>query len=208
MVHHEWRQPGCRNVSKAETVPGGLCAPPFHPRLFANQRRRRSREHRFPPAAGRLAGLGGADAGETGEGRHPTSALKEKKEKKRREGGEASACGRGFGLRQQRRESPLVSIENTGSNVAWLLWLADFLPAEADTHSPACSFCHFGPHPVSGFPSRFMISRLFGNALQKVPSLLYQWPRTMKPQVVFVLGGPGAGKGTQCLKIVEVRRRL
>lgn len=53
-----------------------------------------------------------------------------------------------------------------------------------------------------------MISRLFGNALQKVPSLLYQWPRTMKPQVVFVLGGPGAGKGTQCLKIVEVGRRL
>lgn len=29
----------------------------------------------------------------------------------------------------------------------------------------------------------------------------------MKPQVVFVLGGPGAGKGTQCSKIVEVRER-
>lgn len=26
-----------------------------------------------------------------------------------------------------------------------------------------------------------------------------------KPNVVFVLGGPGAGKGTQCSKIVEVR---
>lgn len=25
----------------------------------------------------------------------------------------------------------------------------------------------------------------------------------MKPQVVFVLGGPGAGKGTQCSKIIE-----
>ncbi|XP_067893272.1 UMP-CMP kinase isoform X1 [Heterodontus francisci] len=25
----------------------------------------------------------------------------------------------------------------------------------------------------------------------------------MKPRVVFVLGGPGAGKGTQCIKIVE-----
>jgi len=24
-----------------------------------------------------------------------------------------------------------------------------------------------------------------------------------KPQVVFILGGPGAGKGTQCQKIVE-----
>lgn len=53
-----------------------------------------------------------------------------------------------------------------------------------------------------------MISRLFGNAFQKVPSLLYQWPRIMKPQVVFVLGGPGAGKGTQCSKIVAVGRRL
>ncbi|CAH6790677.1 Cmpk1 [Phodopus roborovskii] len=28
----------------------------------------------------------------------------------------------------------------------------------------------------------------------------------MKPLVVFVLGGPGAGKGTQCARIVEVRR--
>ena len=25
-----------------------------------------------------------------------------------------------------------------------------------------------------------------------------------KPVVIFVLGGPGAGKGTQCAKIVEV----
>jgi adenylate kinase family enzyme len=27
---------------------------------------------------------------------------------------------------------------------------------------------------------------------------------TQKPLVAFVLGGPGAGKGTQCEKIVEV----
>lgn len=27
-----------------------------------------------------------------------------------------------------------------------------------------------------------------------------------KPLVVFVLGGPGAGKGTQCENIVKVRR--
>ena len=26
------------------------------------------------------------------------------------------------------------------------------------------------------------------------------------PNVVFVLGGPGAGKGTQCAKIVEVSK--
>jgi len=25
-----------------------------------------------------------------------------------------------------------------------------------------------------------------------------------KPKVLFVLGGPGAGKGTQCAKIVQV----
>jgi len=28
-----------------------------------------------------------------------------------------------------------------------------------------------------------------------------------KPNVMFVLGGPGAGKGTQCYKIVEVSIR-
>lgn len=48
-----------------------------------------------------------------------------------------------------------------------------------------------------------MIGRLFGNLSQKVPSLLYRVSLVMKPQVVFVLGGPGAGKGTQCSKIVE-----
>uniref|UniRef100_A0A8C9XZU9 UMP-CMP kinase n=3 Tax=Percidae TaxID=8165 RepID=A0A8C9XZU9_SANLU len=49
----------------------------------------------------------------------------------------------------------------------------------------------------------FMIGRLFGNVSQRVPSLLYRVSLMMKPQVVFVLGGPGAGKGTQCSKIVE-----
>ncbi|XP_026230137.1 UMP-CMP kinase [Anabas testudineus] len=48
-----------------------------------------------------------------------------------------------------------------------------------------------------------MIGRLIGNVSQRVPSLLYRVSLGMKPQVVFVLGGPGAGKGTQCSKIVE-----
>lgn len=48
-----------------------------------------------------------------------------------------------------------------------------------------------------------MISRFVGYVSQRVPSLLYRVSQMMKPQVVFVLGGPGAGKGTQCSKIVE-----
>ncbi|XP_076828750.1 UMP-CMP kinase [Brachyhypopomus gauderio] len=37
----------------------------------------------------------------------------------------------------------------------------------------------------------------------RVPGAVRRIVLTMKPQVVFVLGGPGAGKGTQCAKIVE-----
>ncbi|XP_038574338.1 UMP-CMP kinase isoform X2 [Micropterus salmoides] len=48
-----------------------------------------------------------------------------------------------------------------------------------------------------------MIARLFSNVSQRVPSFLYRVSLMMNPQVVFVLGGPGAGKGTQCSKIVE-----
>ncbi|XP_072220226.1 UMP-CMP kinase [Leuresthes tenuis] len=48
-----------------------------------------------------------------------------------------------------------------------------------------------------------MFGRLLGNVSHRVPSCLNQVLLTMKPQVVFVLGGPGAGKGTQCSKIVE-----
>ncbi|XP_034039874.1 UMP-CMP kinase [Thalassophryne amazonica] len=44
-----------------------------------------------------------------------------------------------------------------------------------------------------------MLFRLFGKSFQKLSSLC----SVMKPQVVFVLGGPGAGKGTQCTKIIE-----
>ncbi|XP_041848782.1 UMP-CMP kinase [Melanotaenia boesemani] len=48
-----------------------------------------------------------------------------------------------------------------------------------------------------------MFGRLFANVSQRVPILLNRVSLIMKPQVVFVLGGPGAGKGTQCSKIVE-----
>jgi len=48
-----------------------------------------------------------------------------------------------------------------------------------------------------------MIFRLLGRLAEKVPSAVHRVVSSMKPQVVFVLGGPGAGKGTQCAKIVE-----
>ncbi|XP_037642478.1 UMP-CMP kinase [Sebastes umbrosus] len=49
-----------------------------------------------------------------------------------------------------------------------------------------------------------MIVRLFGAVSQRLSSsLLYRGSLRMKPQVVFVLGGPGAGKGTQCSNITE-----
>lgn len=48
-----------------------------------------------------------------------------------------------------------------------------------------------------------MLVRFIGFVSERVPSLLYRASLMMKPQVVFVLGGPGAGKGTQCCKIVE-----
>ncbi|XP_030630309.1 UMP-CMP kinase [Chanos chanos] len=48
-----------------------------------------------------------------------------------------------------------------------------------------------------------MIFRLLSTLSAKVPRVLNRIALVMKPQVVFVLGGPGAGKGTQCAKIVE-----
>ncbi|XP_026854176.2 UMP-CMP kinase isoform X1 [Electrophorus electricus] len=48
-----------------------------------------------------------------------------------------------------------------------------------------------------------MIVGLLRSLSAKVPSAVPRIALTMKPQVIFVLGGPGAGKGTQCTKIVE-----
>ncbi|XP_067108495.1 UMP-CMP kinase [Osmerus mordax] len=48
-----------------------------------------------------------------------------------------------------------------------------------------------------------MIFCLLRTLSQKVPNVVSRVALMMKPQVVFVLGGPGAGKGTQCARIVE-----
>lgn len=47
-----------------------------------------------------------------------------------------------------------------------------------------------------------MFLRALSALSRNVSKTLYRH-LAMKPQVVFVLGGPGAGKGTQCAKIVE-----
>ncbi|MCI4377800.1 hypothetical protein PGIGA_G00207570 [Pangasianodon gigas] len=48
-------------------------------------------------------------------------------------------------------------------------------------------------------PVGFMIVGPLRSLCKKAPRIFL----AMNPQVVFVLGGPGAGKGTQCAKIVE-----
>lgn len=50
-----------------------------------------------------------------------------------------------------------------------------------------------------------MIVGLLRSSREKVSRIVRGVLVAMKPQVVFVLGGPGAGKGTQCARIVQVR---
>ncbi|XP_056600292.1 UMP-CMP kinase [Triplophysa dalaica] len=48
-----------------------------------------------------------------------------------------------------------------------------------------------------------MIVGLLHRLSEKLPRVVHRISAMAKPQVVFVLGGPGAGKGTQCARIVE-----
>ncbi|XP_035267850.1 UMP-CMP kinase-like isoform X1 [Anguilla anguilla] len=48
-----------------------------------------------------------------------------------------------------------------------------------------------------------MLVQLRRTLSRSLSSVVYRVALAMKPQVIFVLGGPGAGKGTQCAKIVE-----
>ncbi|MEE6522626.1 hypothetical protein FKM82_021251, partial [Ascaphus truei] len=48
-----------------------------------------------------------------------------------------------------------------------------------------------------------MLGQLLGSLPRFSPVSLRSLHCAMKPLVVFVLGGPGAGKGTQCERIVE-----
>ncbi|CAJ1071917.1 UMP-CMP kinase isoform X1 [Xyrichtys novacula] len=154
----------------------------------------RAGEHQGPesilsPPRVRLARCGGADAGESGEGRHPTSALKKI----------TSAKRRGYTAASTLRATLLVARINSGSGVVSLI---HFLPSDTDTHSARRILIVSTP-PVHPCRCWFMIGRLFGYVAQRVPRVLYRVSLMMKPQVVFVLGGPGAGKGTQCSRIVE-----
>ena len=47
----------------------------------------------------------------------------------------------------------------------------------------------------------FHFTRFFGTITHSVKRAMSS---AVKPTVIFVLGGPGAGKGTQCEKIVKV----
>ena len=49
-----------------------------------------------------------------------------------------------------------------------------------------------------------MLLKLALSTCTKVQSLSIKNIMAQLPNVVFVLGGPGAGKGTQCLNIVRV----
>ncbi|KAF4089440.1 hypothetical protein AMELA_G00066840 [Ameiurus melas] len=68
----------------------------------------------------------------------------------------------------------------------------------ATSYSPANSFIG-DLSTVFFFPAGFMIVGPLRSLCKKAPRIFL----AMNPQVVFVLGGPGAGKGTQCAKIVE-----
>ncbi|TRY97561.1 hypothetical protein DNTS_002596 [Danionella cerebrum] len=50
---------------------------------------------------------------------------------------------------------------------------------------------------------QFMVVGLLQRLSEKLPRVVHRLSEMMKPQVVFVLGGPGAGKGTQCERIVK-----
>lgn len=82
-----------------------------------------------------------------------------------------------------------------------------FSPGLTSIHSSARCVVSVPSPPVHILSCRcwFMVSRL-GKVCQKVSSLSHRVSLMMNPQVVFVLGGPGAGKGTQCSRITEVSR--
>ncbi|TSL47708.1 UMP-CMP kinase [Bagarius yarrelli] len=69
----------------------------------------------------------------------------------------------------------------------------------ATSYSAASSFRSFISDLLTISSTGYMIVGPLRRLCNKVTRIFL----AMKPQVVFVLGGPGAGKGTQCAKIVE-----
>lgn len=105
------------------------------------------------------------------------------------------------------RKISLAEVVNRGSGVVWLIESSLFTGLTR-IHSSARCIVSVSSPPVHSLSCRcwFMVSRLVGKVCQKVSSLSHRVSLMMNPQVVFVLGGPGAGKGTQCSKITEVSR--
>ena len=61
------------------------------------------------------------------------------------------------------------------------------------------NYCQILSTKIDGIDSCFY--RFFNNITNK----MYDWNNLPRPNVIFVLGGPGAGKGTQCSLISKVK---
>lgn len=193
MVHHEWRQRGSINVQKAATIPSGssvsrwaVPSPRFLEPVSIADRRASFPSRGSPRSVWRCWCWGGRG------GASPDLCI-EKNNKCTRAGLQAcvTPTWRAIGQRSQQRKWCRLPHRPILTRIHRLARVIIFVPTPPDS---GCS-CQ----------SWFMIGRLFGIVSQRVPSLFHRVTLMMKPQVVFVLGGPGAGKGTQCSKIVEVR---
>lgn len=195
MVHHEWGQRGSRNVQKQRLYPVARASLRVSPHRYVSSSCGASwtGEHPFPAVLFNLEVLMLER-----QGRGVTRPLRWKKQNKCRWAWlhpcvtllcEISLVAEG----QQRkwcRSCPATSFSLKLTRIHRAAWLVSCV-LTPPLHLCSC-WCWF------------MIGSLLGNVSQRAKSLLYRVSLVMKPQVVFVLGGPGAGKGTQCSKIVEV----
>lgn len=56
---------------------------------------------------------------------------------------------------------------------------------------------------LNNFKQNYLLQNIFYSNFK--PNLtMYDWNNLPKPNVIFVLGGPGSGKGTMCNLITQV----